>query len=259
MLTLQGELKGDNHLKNFLKKKFVRIYIPWFVNAIFLILLFRIYEIKKITLALFAFNTIYRDEVYNWYIIMLLYFYLVFYLVSKNNLKANIKYLIFLISSLLWIVICIFLNLPSNWYNTVFCFPVGCYICDYRNNLNEIFDKHYNKSFCGSLIFFIFTIILSKVVDNKYMSIIIFQNLSSITIIIFMVILLMKTQLNNKFLEFCGKISYEIFLIATGIIVYYYDNFAPKGYSIIIISILIIVAASIVNSISNIIVQKMIN
>ena len=104
--------KGTAQYYNgYLIKKLFRIYFPWLISVLLLALMYGINDVRLISEGLFTFKTIYREGTYNWFVIIILYYYMAIWLygvIAKhykwNNTDKRFLLWIFFISAL-WFVV----------------------------------------------------------------------------------------------------------------------------------------------------------
>lgn len=222
-----------NYLNNFIHKRLKRVYFPFIVMNVIIVVFNSIIFKEYYTIKDFILSNLqirYLNGGILWYIVATLLFYSAFYITFKY-LPKKAPIISLFIFSILYIITCLYLKLGSWWYNSAFCFPLGAYISYTRNNLLEYIKKRYFLSFIIVIIgtgvtfyFFLYRHIKFEII---------WSTAFSIFLIFFIIILLLKARLKSKVLTFLGGISYEIYLVHIFLLNSYFRIITTRaGYTI---------------------------
>lgn len=231
-LSISTSKKG---LKGFWSKKFVRVFLPWLLVWLIMILL------KKETLFSYSsLSSLFLLTSTNWYLQYLLLCYLSFYISHKWFYKFR------------WLLLSCFFILSFAFWGNIQAeqscsFLIGCLIAEKAKHFKWIVEK--------IKVIFIFSLFLSiSFLAVKQLSLVrtLMENVSlvdhainmimktSIAISVMLLVRLLWSQINVRLAMFIGKISYELYLVHLFIVI---------GYCRIIgnmplVSILVFVACS---------------
>ncbi|KHD35731.1 hypothetical protein NL50_12240 [Clostridium acetobutylicum] len=243
-------------------KRIKKVFMPYFIVTIIIILV-NIWvigaklSIRTIFLWLIGLNIKFDGSM--WYISFIMFWYIVFFIIFKPNMNNKIRIVIlFFISSLMFY----FSqksskgDLNNEYISHCFMFPIGCFWSIYSD---RIFKKINNKITTNNIILFMkvtsfICLFIIFPISYKLINVTVFYLLCnlSFTIAIIMIILIYKYyNCSSKFLEFVGKIAFEIYLIE-GIFMYKYSVLKlinVKIISIILFLLFVIIIASLLNKI----------
>ena len=217
--------------------------------------MYGITEVTTIIEGLFTFKTIYRDGTYNWFVIIILYYYLGIWLYGlvARRLKwegSDKRFVIWIfILSTLWFCICYGTQMDSHWYGNSFSMFFGCIIGKYYKQIEGKLYKH-------RLINLIMFAVLSAAFIGMAT---VFHGIPKVTcrVISTLFICLLTWQLSqfiskgDKVLGFLGSMSLELFYMGTGIFLWYYSRFPSTGWSIIPIILMIVGISYLIKMVSN--------
>lgn len=220
-------LKNNN--KNYFAKKIKKVYLPYLMVTI-TTLLFYVYSVRyKISKKIILFSLLGLDFTYiydktMWYISFIFYQYILFYIIcfilSKINLKkfkenSNIKhYLIIFLDFILNIIIYKYISIYNVWSEAagvflyIYAFPIGLFI----SKIGTIKINKQKKEFIVRTVLWMLLIILfcfySNTSSNKTYIV------YAIALPLFLIFLneLKLFKFKNKYIEFFGKYSYDIYL-----------------------------------------------
>lgn len=226
-----------NYMKNFLKNRFWITFVNF--NIALLLFLFVNFIIgTKVGIINYLLSTFGWKSIgnSNWYMFdtFILYFIVfISYFLCKNNNKFTLFVTIFTI------IFACFLYMfkdGSFWYDTIMCFPAGMYYSKYKN----CFDKFIQKNnliylFCIFIISLFFFIMYY--IKYTFGFGLITHNILSITFVIFIAMVLMKFELNNKLLKFFGEKLFWIYILQRLPMIIFYDKMNYIIYFIICIVI----------------------
>lgn len=206
-LMTQFKLK-KNYLKNFILNKVLRLYLIFFISNIIVTILNNIflqtnYNVKNILMSSVLMNFSNGREL--WFVGIILFFYIAFYISFKFFNNKSILMLLGL--SIIYIILCRFINKGTWWYNTAFCFIIGVLISLNKSKVFNFIKNRYASNLILSVILFVSSMLLyTKGYSNL-------QFIIPIIFIYFICTLLVKVQLKSKSMEYINKISFEMYLI----------------------------------------------
>lgn len=99
-------------------------------------------------------------------------------------------------------------------YNSLTCFIIGIWYCDFREKINGFVKNHYGFSVAAAAILFcIFWFVSFKNPnDARRLYVLAAESLCSASFAGLIIILSMKIRLGNNLLSFCGDLSFELYL-----------------------------------------------
>ena len=261
--TYSMQRKGlQTYYRGFLLKKIFRIYFPWLISVVVIAIMYGIIDAKLLIEGLLTFKTIYREGTYNWFVIIILYFYLaiwIYGIIARKFKWRNEKSFLFwmLGFSVIWFSVCYFCGLGAHWYGNSFSMFFGCLIGRYYKELALRLNKHKLRSLIVFAILSVAFVGMATVFHG------IPKVVSRITSTLF--ICLFTWQLGqfiskgNKALEFLGSMSLEMFYMGTGVFLWYLSKFPPEGWSVIPIFAMIIIISYLIKVLSDVIWKKAIS
>lgn len=265
--------ENEAYLKGFLKKRIVKLYIPYLV-ATFVYIIIRLvfgimYTIKEILISLGGFYTIVN---FSWYIFLQLVLYLVFWFIYKkcDDNQRRIKALTVVI--LLIMGVCVVLHLPSYYYVSLFAFPLGVIVSEYQQSIIKI-----TQGGMGIIFITLSTIVCVLCFSGMAASVCtcIFQSnngllkvvergemiLCDISFTIIIVLVCSRIELKSKFFTQLGMISYEIYLFQGLFIKLFSETISLNNNFVftISVSICVIITSIVLNKLNGRLVHKCLN
>jgi peptidoglycan/LPS O-acetylase OafA/YrhL len=190
-------------LKDFWKKKIVSILIPWAI--LYSVCFFKITNFNL--LHYLGEITLFKTGC--WYLQYLFLWYIIFFITHLNQKIYSYRWYIILVSSLLSFFFGGDLQAEQS-----LSFPIGLLISEYKDSSN-------NKQYIYlSIILAILSLTLKQipVIRTSFDNELIFhpiQLILKLSLAIFIILSVQRNKflMNNKFLSFSGKISFELYLI----------------------------------------------
>ncbi|MEQ8156905.1 MAG: acyltransferase [Clostridiaceae bacterium] len=174
------------------------------------------YSAKTIILVLLGIDGRRSIDASMWYISIILFWYIIFYITFRLQLKNYIKVLLLFCFS--YVIYrghfdSYLLDLSSNWQLSAFSFPVGVSLSLYSEEIMDYLHKKNIKYLflLLAVVLFLLFIILVKY-NSASLKCYILTNTSISLFFIMIVVLLRYYNFTSKFFEFIGSISYEIYL-----------------------------------------------
>ena len=240
------------YMENFLKKRLVRIFIPFFVFIV-------IYVIYRATLGevvnvdfFLSFWKEHSNIIYNgWFINSIIVLYVIFYVsfVRKDS-KIAVYKLVFL--TLVYIFWKAYQNHGDWEYVSIMAFLLGVFWMKNRVSIDKLLEKNYFIFLVSfSILMYAFhhyeDIMKNIGITNKYVYYGIVGNLCTMIFVVYFLLLTNKLNFSNKYLDFLGDISFEIYMIH-GLVMHYLGKFFVSSdvndvlYTIVVLFVSIVFA-----------------
>ena len=218
-----------NYMKNFLRKRLVRIFIPFYVFIV-------IYVIYRATLGevinMDFFLSFWKDHsniIYNgWFVNSIIVLSVIFYIsFVRNNSKTSFYTLTVL--TLVYIFWKVYQDHGDWEYVSMMAFLLGIFWMKNRVSIDKIIEKNYFISLVlFSVLMYIFRhyeVIMENIgITNKYVYYGIVGNICTMVFVVYFLLLTNKLNFSNKYLDFLGDISFEIYMIH-GLVMHYFGKF----------------------------------
>lgn len=207
-----SKLNKPNYLKGFLKKRIIRLYIPFLI----------VYLLDVIIILIMGKELIWSDFIFmpflslpgtvNWYLKVQLGLYIIFYIVAKLVKKDTKIIIVTSCICFLYMIIGLFSGIDVHWYEGVFAFPLGMFVAKYKE---AIFNFIYNKFilyFCFSTFVFVMCFVPFFVWGGS-----VFEILYIYGCVQFIACICCKVSGSpkNKAFTYLGVISLELYLVHT--------------------------------------------
>lgn len=231
-----------DYFHHFFRKRLSSVLIPFYMANTIYALFFLIFSGEKLSAGqiIASLTGLYLLNNNLWFIVEIVFLYVAFYIFFKFIKNRNTACIA--MASFIFVMVGIALLLGHDyetvttglwfhgewWYNTTWIFFVGLMIARFREPIVNTVRKHYAAFLTGSIIIFAVLWPLSLYTMGmfgyycedvgypgyleKLISVCV-QCPASIAFVLMLLIITMKLQLNNKVLDFLGKISIELFLI----------------------------------------------
>ncbi len=212
-------LSKPDYSRGFLLKRIPAILIPYMVMTLIYWLIYALLGDVR------SFGTLWHNFIVNgdpivwfsWYVMCILYFYIAFYFLMKIFKTSRVGIVFGGIAFwILYIFICSKLGFGLWWYQTSFVFVLGIVFSSYEEKILKFIKKYYVKILLLSLAFFI---VLAKrkweiywLIPSLKTEFLLVALLAFLFILSFFTLTL-KFKTNNKFLDFLGKISFELYMV----------------------------------------------
>lgn len=210
-----------NGLKDFWKKRFVGVVIPFYI-VYFIGTLVMNHSINLHQ----AVNILLMQDV-NWYIQYIIISYVIYWFVTMISEKFNFtnsqKFIFLVVCFIIWFFIDTFyFAMPDDPFlraRQMLSFPFGVLVSNHLETVNDFFRNQKNIKYFMLIAFVgIFSLGITQFSFFKNNSYLLLNSLSLLTILpltIFVIWLStnFKVLFNSKFLLFTGSISYELYLV----------------------------------------------
>ena len=227
----------DNYLDGFLKKRLLKVILPFvFTNIIYILVLSKdvINDPKLLFTSIFGYPLV---NINAWFMIVIIILYIAFYMcfkTSKSDNAAILKLTVFTCALVAYSLTLGHSNIKGHWftgewwYNTTLIFIIGFLWAKHEEVLKALLKKIYAVLFPALIIIFYIWYgytgyILGRYgyyreweghpgYREKFISLVAQMVLCMLYVMI-MLLLNIKIEYKNKALGFLGKMTYEIYLI----------------------------------------------
>ena len=243
---------NETYMENFLKKRLVRIFIPFFVFIV-------IYVIYRATLGEVVnvdfFLSFWKDHsniIYNgWFINSIIVLYVIFYVsfVNKDSKISEYKLVFLTLVYIFWKAY----QDHGDWeYVSIMAFLLGVFWMKNRVYIDKFLEKNYFIFLVSfSILMYVFRhyeVIMKNIgITNKYVYYGIVGNICTMVFVVYFLLLTNKLNFSNKYLGFLGGISFEIYMIH-GLVMHYLGKFFVSSgvndvlYTIVVLFVSIVSA-----------------
>ena len=240
------------YMENFLKKRLVRIFIPFFVFIV-------IYVIYRATLGEVVnvdfFLSFWKDHsniIYNgWFINSIIVLYVIFYVsfVNKDSKISEYKLVFLTLVYIFWKAY----QDHGDWeYVSIMAFLLGVFWMKNRVSIDKLLEKNYFIFLVSfSILMYVFhyyeDIMKNIGITNKYVYYGIVGNICTMVFVVYFLLLINKLNFSNKYLGFLGDISFEMYMIH-GLVMHYLGKFFVSSgvndvlYTIVVLFVSIVFA-----------------
>lgn len=147
----------------------------------------------------------------DWFVCEIIIIYILWYILYRTISERNA----FLIMSFLVLNLNIFGcigQIGSRWYGSTACFLVGILFEKYEANIYFCIKERYSKFLIIiSALFLSLSVAFILVSDRRFLAAMLI-NITCFLLCCIVYMIFMKMQIGNKYLNFCGKISWGIYL-----------------------------------------------
>lgn len=202
-------LTKEEYISTRLVQRFFWVWVR-FTCAVVLFVILNIllniqYDIKTIVLAFTGWTSIGNS---NWYILAVLALY-IFTIISFSLSSDKTKgVLLMFIFALGYAVVLRKLGKGTWYYDTIIAYPFGMLFCRYKNS----FEKIVMKNICRYGVLIIIITMLARVLYTYRVKWYVHELFCCATMMT-LVLISMKISLGNKWIEFLGKYTFEIYIL----------------------------------------------
>lgn len=202
--------KGHKYVKMMPKNRVLKVLFNFDIAVLLFLfvqlLLGNHFSIKEIVLALVGWNSLGNS---NWYIFAIIFMYLFSYIafiVAKNNKISVLTINLILIFGYIFVM---HKYKDSYFYDTVLLYFIGMVLYLVKDRLELLFKEH-KWTYYAALFLFTAMYLVAYLFRNYSVLIEMIKHCCFGLIFLF---LTMKVSVNNKFLGFCGKNLFSIFIL----------------------------------------------
>lgn len=230
-LMFSLEKKGSQYLKNFFRNRIFRgILLPFLLVWLMNRLLFK--EYYSLDLFKEFVNLIAEGRTtlkFSWYIFSILFFYIMFYITAryKNVVLVSFVY------TVLYIVVTYLMGYERCWYISALAFPFGMFFCRYEKRIHK--QWHSAVKYYATVPLCMLLLMLCVISKSEYMFFIAY-----VLIPLIVVCVCAKLKLSNKYIQYIGNYSYEIYLCHGMCMMFFrgeYINISSDGWYILLVFI----------------------
>lgn len=250
-LYFQFENK-EGYLNGFLRKRFLKILIPYFwVNLFYLLVYFWLWR-NEINLEYLK-NLIIRGGTlvsHSWFIIVILAFYLIFYF-AYSKFEKNIALLFISFSCLFLMLLFYKIGYQNYWGNNLFAFPFGIWFCMNREKLQRILFSKYNQIIIlSTMLLFVthhYPIYFNKFYQLNNLFDFVAGNIDGLVFTVFFLLVMIKLDFRNRWLNQFNSISLYLYM-THGLVISILINFVPISkksdllFSVLTLSLTILIS-----------------
>lgn len=151
---------------------------------------------------------------FGWFMQIIVIFYLLFWVSSYFNSRSA-EFLTLL--AIVYVIVCIAMQLSDYYYLSSFAFPFGVYFCKYKEKIDKACrNKDFVVLFITILMFVVIMSILyllqTGTIRIGFTSLLLYF-LEGPLLMCFIVLLLKSFNINSRLLAFCGSISFAIYVM----------------------------------------------
>lgn len=219
--------KQENYMSNFLQKRLTKLFIPYILfSGLYFLFWYFIYDKYHTKEELLSIITDHESIIISgWFLQGIIVMYITFYLSFRFVKSIKVAACLNLLLVVLIISIMMYLEIGYWEYNSLLAFPFGIFWGIYKEKIDKLMQDKYK------ILLIIFTILLY--VGHNYIDFLMafeikdyvynygfLANIKNIIFVIFFILLALKLDFRNKFFNFLGNISLELYLIH-GMFIYY--------------------------------------
>lgn len=207
--------RGGGYLSNFLRNRVLSLYVLQGVLIVIYALLKGFLNRDAITIQAVIQSFLFGKTVISngWYLQAMLLFYLVFYASFK---WLNKKTLGVLISSIVYLLLCMLCGLETTWYECTLFFVLGFYVYNYRDRLSNIYQskkKTFGVVFLSFTCFIICFVLGTRGFIESEVVKLLFKMISALLFAFFVLVLSNLINLQGKVTSWLAKYYLEIYLL----------------------------------------------
>lgn len=233
-------LKREPRLKQYIINRINRVMIPYWAATVIILLLDwifldRLYSFSHILATISGINVygiMHHFDYVRWYITFLLFWYVSIFIIYRTFHKRFWLYAIFGWSLIIFLIDYYILNL--GWYH-FFAFPTGCFLSENSKSIEKVILRAGQRAWMMFSIIAIISVYLKFYVLETALSgwpsisILIIKETTGVIFALSVIGFFNMIHLSSQFLLFCGKYSYELFLLHGVFLIKYnpFFNLAP--------------------------------
>lgn len=206
--ALISKKNKPDYLKHYLLKRIIRLFLP-FLAVFILDIIITIIQGEPIQLSYFyRIPILSLPNTINWYLKIQLALYVVFFLAAKLFKKNNQLIIAVFIICIIYMIVGSLTGITSYWYETVFTFPAGMLLAEYRKVIFSQFQKKKLLVSTASIVVFFVSF-----VPYYFKGGTLFEIMFIVGFLVLVLFFCLLTYGNSKLLALMGKSSLELYLI----------------------------------------------
>lgn len=215
---MKSHIHKPDYSKGYLTKRLPKIVIPYIVVTIgyqgaYFIFKGFLYPPLRIITKIFEGDPI---VAYSWYVVHIIMFYIWFYILMKICKK---HYLLMVLGGLLYYIgtteLFISRGFGTHWYQTSIALVLGMVAALHEKQVLSFMKRYY--LIVAPLILAVTIFLAVGPLDNFYRAVSGKYDTKAVVVVFFVLLCIllgmMKAKVGNPILNFCGKLSYEIYLL----------------------------------------------
>ena len=203
--------------KDYIKHFFFKRFLPLYCFYVFLIILYSLWTLllekniaPKLVFQSFLFGgTIVTN---GWYLQAIFVAYLIYLFVFKYFKSSKMKILFFGVGIFTYCVVCMWLGLGINWYQTIPCMVLGMVYCTKKNYIDKLLKNSAWLIFILFSVVFAVCFVLSAISGLKVIFDVLYSLFFVCAMVAFSYILSGTSLIENRFTKLCGDYSLEIYV-----------------------------------------------
>jgi membrane-bound acyltransferase YfiQ involved in biofilm formation len=200
--------KGRDYLTSFPHRRILMVLVNFDIAVLLFVLLdlalgIRL-NLRQIILSLFAWRSVGNS---NWYIFVILYCYLITYIGFRLFNKSNILSVVFVALMIFAGMMVLSYRRPSNWYNTILCYPAGMFLSISKEKVVSFLKKYYWAVLIGSMALLLLFRQISFLELHGFT-----YNMKSLVFALLIILLTMKLKTGNAFLYWSGIHLFPLYI-----------------------------------------------
>ncbi len=212
---MYGYLHKPDYLKSFLSRRFTAVLIP-FMTAVLIYIPIRLHLDLMPKTFLSTLSGKFLFVAYSWYVYAIAFFYISFYVIMKLfRKKVAVITVMFILLMISYILLLKFFNYGLYWYIAYIPFFAGLLWAYQKERIDKFIKNHYILSFALTVALCLGTFVMLMGTEKKFGFNIGTEahNIRNLSIVFFILMILAKFNIGNKFTSFVGKVSYEMYLM----------------------------------------------
>lgn len=210
-------LMYSSNKKDYIKNFFIKKILPFYLFCILLInlycfvtlLLEKEYSPQKLIQSFFFGSTIITN---GWYLQAILVIYILYFIIFKLIKSDKKRILAFGICIAIYCLICHFIGLGINWYQTIPCVVLGMIVCKNKDRLDKCLNKNSWLIFIFSTVLFILSYAISAVTNIAVFFNMLYSLFFVFAMVAFSYIICNTKLISNRLTSLCGDYSLEIYV-----------------------------------------------
>lgn len=216
-LMAQYGQKGKEYIRSFPRYRI----LPFYCQCLLLVALYSVFNIcmgQPPSLRLLLQSLLFGNTVvaYGWYLQAILMMYVLFYFTFRFGKSDGVKIAAFTLSTGLYCLLCIKMQLNATWYISIFCLPFGVIWRYFQSRIDAWMQRplQYGLSLaaCGGIFLALLVLANSAQAALPQVFRVLCQMLSAIFFVALVLLLIMKIPIHHAVTRALGRRSLEIYV-----------------------------------------------
>ena len=202
------------YMAHFLRNRILSLYIMYLMTAV-LYLIYNLWcggievSILSIIKTLTFGGTIVEN---GWYIQAVFIVYIAFYMIFRLSIQDDLKVALMFLATIFYCILCLIMNLPNTWYESIFAVVLGIAWCRYRNKIDNMFSG-YIPMLVGMIFLFCTSFLLYRCGIFTPAISVLFEIVSALAFAALVTLLIVNVSIRCRITRFLGAISFEIYVL----------------------------------------------